>query len=50
MEEQSKNKISEEEKQLHGKPGRRKGGLITMPFIFGMRLETFDINYMIILT
>uniref|UniRef100_A0A1J3CWZ5 Protein NRT1/ PTR FAMILY 3.1 n=1 Tax=Noccaea caerulescens TaxID=107243 RepID=A0A1J3CWZ5_NOCCA len=34
MEEQSKNKISEEEKQLHGKPSRRKGGLITMPFIF----------------
>ncbi|KFK41277.1 hypothetical protein AALP_AA2G109200 [Arabis alpina] len=35
MEEQSKNKISEEEKQLHGKPSRPKGGLITMPFIFG---------------
>ncbi|CAN8243948.1 unnamed protein product [Cochlearia groenlandica] len=34
MEEQSKNKISEEEKQLHGKPSRPKGGLITMPFIF----------------
>nr|VDD63400.1 unnamed protein product [Brassica oleracea] len=34
MEEQSKNKISEEEKQHHGKPSRRKGGLITMPFIF----------------
>ncbi|CAA7045862.1 unnamed protein product [Microthlaspi erraticum] len=34
MEEQSKNKISEEEKQLHGKPSRKKGGLITMPFIF----------------
>ncbi|CAH8257498.1 unnamed protein product [Arabidopsis lyrata] len=34
MEEQSKNKISEEEKQLHGRPNRPKGGLITMPFIF----------------
>ncbi|CAH8358904.1 unnamed protein product [Eruca vesicaria subsp. sativa] len=34
MEEQSKNKISEEEKQLHGKRSRPKGGLITMPFIF----------------
>ncbi|CAH2066189.1 unnamed protein product [Thlaspi arvense] len=34
MEEQSKNKISEEEKQLHGRPSRPTGGLITMPFIF----------------
>ncbi|KAF8108245.1 hypothetical protein N665_0112s0002 [Sinapis alba] len=34
MEEQSKNTISEEEKQFHGRPSRPKGGLITMPFIF----------------
>jgi len=39
MEEQSKNKISEEEKQLHGRPNRPKGGLITMPFIFGMKKQ-----------
>ncbi|KAH0897346.1 hypothetical protein HID58_046914 [Brassica napus] len=34
MEEKSKNKISEEEKQFHGSSSRPKGGLITMPFIF----------------
>ncbi|KAG2312841.1 hypothetical protein Bca4012_027411 [Brassica carinata] len=34
MEEQSKNKISEEETQFHGRASRPKGGLITMPFIF----------------
>ncbi|XP_010511860.1 PREDICTED: protein NRT1/ PTR FAMILY 3.1 [Camelina sativa] len=33
-EEQNKNKISEEEKALHGRRTRPKGGMITMPFIF----------------
>lgn len=43
MNEQSKNKISEEEKQLHGRPNRPKGGLITMPFIFGITIYVFNI-------